>query len=147
MKRIMLLFAVVSVFSSVARAQRVLRIPPVRAGAVPPDVAATDADPSFPVRVHLLATRWGGLASVYHGYGSGNLVDGQGAAGFDYGFECEVPFVANESPQETYQARWKGPFKLEILTTEVGAQPHFHTCTLDLAMEKRAFEPANTAAL
>jgi hypothetical protein len=130
-----------------AQAQRVLIVPPVRPGAVPPDVPVANADPSFPVRVHLLATRYGGFAGVYHGYGSGNLVDAQGAAGFDYGFECDVPFVANAIPQETYQARWKGPFKLEILTTEIGAQPHFHTCTLDLAMEKRPFEPANTAAL
>jgi hypothetical protein len=131
-----------------AKAQRVMPLTAARPGAVPPDVPVADADPSFPVRVHLLAARYGGFAGVYHGYGSGNLLDAQGARGFDFGFECDVPFVTNQREDESYQARWKGPMKLEILTTEVGVDhPHFHACVLRLAMEQKPFEPANTAAL
>jgi len=132
-----------------ARAQRRLSLPAVRPGQVPPDFPSLDPSPDFPLRVHLLTARFGGIGGVYHGYGSGNLVDGNGAQGFDYGFECDVPFVANESPSDVYQARWKGsPYKIEILTAEVGvAQPREHTCTLRVALEQKPFEPANTAAL
>jgi hypothetical protein len=116
---------------------------------VPAEFPALDRDPNFPLRVHLLTARFGGIGGVYHGYGSGNLLGGNGAQGFDYGFECDAPFVANESPSDFYQARWKGsPYKLEILTAEVGvSEPREHTCTLSLAMEQKPFEPANTAVL
>jgi hypothetical protein len=117
--------------------------------AVPPNVPAPAPDPNFPLRVHLLTARFGGIGGRYHGYGSGNLLDANGAAGFDFGFECDVPFVPNESPEETYQARWaRSQYKLEILTAEAGVgQPREHTCTLRLAFEDQPFEPANTAAL
>jgi hypothetical protein len=130
-------------------AQGVLSERPVRPGAVPPYVPAVNPDPNFPLRVHLLTARFGGLANNYHGYGSGNLLGDRAALGFDYGFECDVPFVANQTPDETYQARWtNSQYGLEILMAEVGvAQPREHTCTLRLATKKRPFEPANTAAL
>jgi hypothetical protein len=123
--------------------------PPARPGAVPPDVPIKAPDPSFPLRVHLLTARFGGLGGVYHGYGSGNLVDARATLGFDYGFECVVPFVANEGPGDTYQARWTdSQYGLEILMAEAGVdQPRAQTCTLHLALKKRPFEPANTAAL
>jgi hypothetical protein len=106
-------------------------------------------DPNFPLRVHLLTARFGGIANVYHGYGSGNLLGDRAVLGFDYGFECDVPFVPNQSPNETYQARWtRSQFGLEILMAEVGVQqPRERTCTLRVAIRKQPFEPANTAAL
>jgi len=99
--------------------------------------------------VHLLTARFGGISGVYHGYGSGNLVGTGAKLGFDYGFECVVPFVANESPEETYQARWTySQYGLEILMTEAGVQqPREHTCTLRAAVKKRPFDPTNTAAM
>jgi hypothetical protein len=123
--------------------------PAVRPGAVPPNVPVVDQDSGFPLRVHLLTARWGGIDGVYHGYGSGNLLDANGAKGFDFGFECEVPFIANLGADETYQARWKvSPYQLEILTVGAGVdQPRSHVCTLRLASEERPFAPANTAAL
>jgi hypothetical protein len=123
--------------------------PPARPGAVPPDVPIKAPDPSFPLRVHLLTARFGGIGGVYHGYGSGNLVDARATLGFDYGFECDVPFVANEGPGDTYQARWTdSQYGLEILMAGAGVdQPRAQTCTLHLALKKRPFEPANTAAL
>jgi hypothetical protein len=123
--------------------------PPERPGAVPPDVPIKAPDPSFPLRVHLLTARFGGFGGRYHGYGSGNLVDARATLGFDYGFECVVPFVANESEGDTYQARWTdSQYSLEILMAEVGVdQPRAQTCTLHLALKKRPFDPANTAAL
>jgi hypothetical protein len=124
-------------------------LPAVRPGAVPPDFPVKSPDSNFPLRVHLLTVRFGGLGNVYHGYGSGNLVGDRGTLGFDFGFQCNVPFVANQSPDETYQARWTASqYGLEILTTEVGVeQPREHTCTLLVAARKRPFEPADTAAL
>ena len=110
-------------------AQRALSTPPVRPGAVPPYVPAVNPDPNFPLRVHLLTARFGGLANNYHGYGSGNLLGDRAALGFDYGFECDVPFVPNQTPDETYQARWtNSQYGLEILMAEVGVQqPREHT--------------------
>jgi hypothetical protein len=130
-------------------AQRRISLYPLRPGQVPANFPSMEPSPDFPLRVHLLTARFGGSSGVYHGYGSGNLLDANGAQGFDYGFECDVPFVANESSSDFYQARWKGsPYKLEILTAEVGvAQPREHTCILRVAMEQRPFEPLNTATL
>jgi len=148
MKRMALLAFLV--FASAASAQYGLpRLPAVRPGAVPPDVPAAAPDPEFRLRVHLLTARWGGLGGVYHGYGSGNLLEANAIRGFDYGFECDLPFVENEGPADTYQARWKrAPYQLEILTAEVGVdQPRARTCTLRLVFTERPFEPANTAAL
>jgi hypothetical protein len=145
MRRVALVALVL--FAGVAAAQRRVRVL-VPETAVAPGVPAAEQNADFPVRVHLLTARWGGLSGAYHGYGSGNLLDAKGEQGFDYGFECSAPFVANQSADETYQARWKGAFKLEILTAEVGReQPREHACTLRLAMRERPFEPEDTAAL
>jgi hypothetical protein len=146
MRRVVLLALLA--FGPVVPAQ-VVRLAPVQPGAVPPNVPARDPDPNFPLRVHLLTARFGGIGGRYHGYGSGNLLDASGAAGFDFGFECDVPFVPNQSPEETYQARWaRSQYKLEILTAEAGAgQPREHACELRLAFEDQPFEPANTAAM
>ncbi|HUD22630.1 MAG TPA: hypothetical protein VMQ60_07275 [Acidobacteriaceae bacterium] len=123
--------------------------PPVRPGAVAPYFPVKTPDPSFPLRVHLLTARYGGISGVYHGYGSGNLLGTGAKLGFDYGFECVVPFVANEGDGDVYQARWtNSQYGLEILMAEAGVdQPREHTCTLRLAIKKRPFEAANTAAL
>jgi hypothetical protein len=147
MKRMALLTFLV--LCPVVLAQGPVRLAPVRPGAVPPDVPLTTPDPNFPLRVHLLTARFGGIANVYHGYGSGNVLGDRAALGFDYGFECDVPFVPNQTPDETYQARWTASqYGLEILVAEAGIQqPREHTCTLRLAIRKRPFDPANTAAL
>ena len=127
------------------QAQR-LRFPPA-----PPERVAADGpvqmpDPNFPLRVHLVVARFGGTGGRYHGYGSGNLMEAGAATGFDYGFECSVPFIANQVAEETYQARWtEQPYRLEILTTEIGGnQPREHACTLRLAMRQRPFVRANS---
>jgi hypothetical protein len=146
MKRLILLtFLVLCPATQSLRAQQ----QPVRPGAVPPDFPVKAPDPNFPLRVHLLTARFGGIGNVYHGYGSGNLAGDRAALGFDYGFECNVPFVPNESPNETYQARWTASqYGIEILMTEAGVeQPREQTCTLRIAIKKRPFDPANTAAL
>jgi hypothetical protein len=124
-------------------AQRFPRVQPEKA---PPDVPFVTPNPEFPLRVHLLIARFGGIGGVYHGYGAGNLVDSNAIQGFDYGFECDVSFMANEAPSETYQARWKeSPYRLEILTAEAGVdQPRQHTCTLRLALTQRPFERVST---
>jgi hypothetical protein len=118
---------------------------PVAAIALNPNVPVAEANPAFPLRVHLFSVRWGGLSYRNHGYGQGNLLSPSSAQGFDFGFECEVPFVPNEAPTDTYQARWKRqPYELEILTAEVGSG-HTQTCKLDLALEARPFDPSNRA--
>jgi hypothetical protein len=126
-----------------------VRIAPVQPEGMPPNVPVLNPDPNFPLRVHLLTARFGGIGGRYHGYGSGNLLNASGAAGFDFGFECDVPFVPNQSPNETYQARWaRSQYKLEILTTETGVgTPREHACELRLAFADQPFQPANTAAL
>jgi hypothetical protein len=146
MRRVVLL-ALLAIGTGVL-AQRISRLVPRPLTTIAPNVPAIDPNPAFPLRVHLLTARWGGIASIYHGYGSGNLLDGSGPRGFDYGFECDVPFVANQG-EDTYQARWKGsPYQLEILMVEVGAaRPHTHTCALQLAARRQPFEPENTASL
>jgi hypothetical protein len=144
MKRLALLACVFA--CPILPAQIGLRLPRVQPTRVPPDVPVTISNPEFPLRVHLLIARFGGIGGVYHGYGSGNLVDQTAVQGFNYGFECDVPFVANQAPNETYQARWKvSPYKLEILTTQVGVdQPRQHTCTLQMALTQRPFDRSTT---
>lgn len=147
MKRVPLLTVLFLCCTSVAlRAQQMT---PARPGAVPADVPARVADSNFPLRVHLLTAKFGGIDGRYHGYGSGNLVGSGPKLGFDYGFECEVPFVANEGDGDTYQARWtSSQYGVEILVAEAGVQqPREQTCTLRLAVTKQPFEPTNTAAL
>jgi hypothetical protein len=147
MKRLVLLAFLV--LSPTIQAQSDVPPSPVRPGAVSPSVPVKTPDSNFPLRVHLLTARFGGISNVYHGYGSGNLLDASDTQGFDYGFQCDVPFVANAKPDETYQARWvDSPYSLEILMAEVGVdQPSEHTCTLRLAFKKRPFVAVNTAAL
>jgi len=134
-------------FPSFAPAQYGLgRLPPVPLSTLPPDIPVLDPDPSFPLRVHLFTARWGGKGSSYHGYGNGNIVDANVTQGFDYAFECGLPFVANESPSENYQARWKhSPFQLEILTGQLGTD-RAHTCNLSLALRARPFDSTNTVS-
>src|SRR5579863_2131147 len=80
-------------------AQSVVVAPPLPPPPPPtkamPEIPAATPDADFPLRVYLLVARVGGIAERYHGYGSGNLLDAKGPQGFDYGFECEVPFAAN----------------------------------------------------
>lgn len=127
-----------------AQAQyRIPRYAPVPVSPVPPDVPVADSDPNFPLRVHIVTTRWGGLANRNHGFGTGNLLDASHPQGFNFGFACDYPFVENQVPSDTYQARWKrSPYQLEILTGEVGGK-HIHTCALHLALEAKPFDAAN----
>lgn len=119
--------------------------PPLRAETLDPDIAATAPDPAFPLRVHLFEVRWGGFEYRNHGYGTGNLLNPTSAQGFDFAFECDVPFQPNADPAASYQARWKkSPYQLEILTAEVGNQ-HTHICKLNLALEAQPFTDANRA--
>jgi hypothetical protein len=140
------IFVAVLALTTSAHAQFGLaRRPAIRAEAVPPDVAAIDPEPAFPLRFHILVTRWGGLAWRNHGYGSANLLDATAPKGFDFAYECDYPFTANETPDQNYQARWKKqPYELEILTSEVGTGK-LHTCKLHLAPEVRPFDLTNTA--
>lgn len=144
MKRTIL--AAILVLTLPAAAQYGLRrLPPVAQEAVPPDVPATDPEPAFPLRFHIFAARWGGLSWRNHGYGSANLLDAAGPRGFDFAYECDSPFIANETPDQNYQARWKKqPYDLEILTSEVGTGKT-HTCKLRLAPEVRPFDATNAA--
>jgi hypothetical protein len=64
------------------------------------------------------------------------------AQGFDYTFLCSVPFVANENPAESYEGRWKTEgFRLELLMGRAGSD-HEDTCTLDIALKPKPFDPA-----
>ena len=117
----------------------------VRTEAVPPDIAVVDPHADFPLRVHLFNARWGGFAMRYHGYGSGNLIDPTHLQGFNFAFECDVPFTPNTGPADTYQARQKkSPSQLEILIVDVAGR-HVQTCTLLLAFEARPFTDKNHA--
>jgi len=143
MKR--LLLVPVCFLTSFALGQ-VLRLPrPAPPPPEQPDIALPDPDPAFSLRVHLFNVRWGGLGTRNHGYGSGNLIDAARLQGFNFAFECEVPFMPNAAPADTYQARWKKPsYQLEILTVDVQGA-HVHTCTLQLALESRPFDDINRA--
>jgi len=147
MKRVALL--IVLLLCCAAQAMRAQQASAIRPGAVPADVPAKVADSNFPLRVHLLTAKFGGISGRYHGYGSGNVVGSGAELGFDYGFECSVPFVANEGEGDVYQARWtSSQYGLEILVAEAGVQqPREQTCTLRLAVTKHPFEPGNTVAL
>jgi hypothetical protein len=112
-----------------------------------PDVPAVDIDPGFPLRAHLLVTKWGGENAVYHGFGSGNLLDPKGPQGFDYAFECNVPFVNNDVPEEAYQARWRRPYYELDLLVSVAGTTHLGTCTLRLALKQVPFEADDTAKI
>ncbi|ADW70724.1 hypothetical protein [Granulicella tundricola] len=139
------LLALSFLIASMAHAQYGVRRTVYHPEKLLPDVPVTAPDAAFPLRVHLFNVRWGGLGSRNHGYGTGNLLDAANLQGFDFAFECGVPFTPNADPADTYQARWKkSPYQLEILTTEAGAS-FTRTCTLNLAMEARPFTTANDA--
>jgi hypothetical protein len=120
--------------------------PPVES--LPPNLPLLEPDPSFPLRFHIVTERWGGKGYRNHGYGSANLTDPaapkSAPRGFDFAFECDVPFAANDDPSVSYQARWKKqPHELEILTVQPGSN-QVQTCKLALAPELHPFDPANT---
>jgi hypothetical protein len=145
MKRLMLFPLLVLSLAVPAQSGLPRRV--IRTDKIAPDVPTSAPDPGFPLRVHLLVAKWGGVAGVYHGYGSGNLLDARGVQGFDYAFECREPFVNNETPDETYQARWRRPnSELELLMSEAGT-PNLDTCTLLLALKERPFEPGDMAKM
>ena len=80
---------------------------PVRPGAVAPDVPAVNPDPNFPLRVHLLTARYGGIRTAsYHGYGSllAPLAD-RTAMGFDWLDSSATPFVPNQSAKRKLTRR------------------------------------------
>jgi hypothetical protein len=119
------------------------RSPFFQAYTVQPDVPVRDADPAFPLRLHIFQVRWGGRDLRNHGFGSGNLLNAAHLQGFDFAFSCDYPFVENADPADTYQARWKHePYELEILTAALGTQ-HTRTCKLQLAPEARPFDASN----
>lgn len=106
-----------------------------------PDVAVDDPSPDFPLHAQIATIRFGGATNEYHGYGSGNVLENGTSKGFDYTFECSVPFSANQIPGQTYEARWKKePFKLELLMGRVGSD-HEDICTLKIALKPKAFDP------
>ena len=108
-----------------------------------PDGAVDDPNPDFPLHVQIATIRFGGATGEYHGYGSGNILEGSTGKGFDYTFECSVPFTASQIAAQSYEARWKKqPFKLELLMGRVGSD-HKDTCTLQIALEPKAFDPAD----
>ena len=140
------LLACVLLLTPILQAQFTERIPTRRtystATSTPADIPANTPDPGFPLRVHIFTTRYGGSAGNYHGFGTGNVLDGSFASGFDYTYECAVPFRFNPALTDGYQARWqKQPFTLELLMEVVGANIE-DTCSLKLAPKPRPLAPS-----
>jgi hypothetical protein len=119
------------------------RFPPAPTQKFAPDVPLTDPASDYPLRVHIFTAKFGGTNARNHGYGTINLIDPAAPKGFDFGFECDFPFIPNSTPTETYQARWhKQPFELEILTLALDTNKA-HTCRLKLAPENIPFDATN----
>ena len=138
-----------------------------QAGSAPPDVPLADPTPEFPLHVHLISARFGAdtmrayrslqgelrggpgylqATGSYHGFGSVNLL-GDSPRGFDYAFDCGVPFVENRQPQDFYQARWKKQDQqLEILMQRIGSD-HYDICELKLAMKPHPFTDAELSRI
>jgi hypothetical protein len=130
--------------ATAAHAQyRIPRLPAPPTQKFAPDVPLAEPASDFPLRVHVFTARFGGTDARNHGYGTLNLLDPTAPKGFDFGFECDYPFIPNTTPDETYQARWhKQPFELEILTLALDTNKA-HTCRLKLAPENIPFDPTN----
>lgn len=143
--RLILTWFAIAVVASTATAQMGMgraRMPRYFGEPIAPASPVSDPVPDFPLRVHLFSARWGGVNSSYQGYGSGNLLDAKGLTGFDYTYDCEVPFVQNQGASDLYQARWKTePYKLEILMVQAG-HDRYDTCTLRLSPRPQAVDPA-----
>ena len=95
----------------------------------PPCVPVTQANPAYPLHVHLLDTRWNRDGWGYQGWGRANLL-GDNPLGLEYTFTCTERPMYNAQADEFYQARWKKPRrKMEILMQEVGGK-HVEKCDL-----------------
>jgi hypothetical protein len=107
-----------------------------------PDIPATAPDNDFPLKAHLLGVRWSGAGADYHGFGIGNLTEADQTHGFDFSFECSVPFDGNTDPAVVFQAAWRKPgYEMEILLARVG-QDRQDVCRLKVVMLQQAIDPA-----
>ena len=108
-------------------------------GPTPPRVPATQPDPGYPLRVHLIVVKSQGYAGDYRGFGRGDILAPGGPIGFDYTDSCGSPFMNNRQPGEFYQARWKKQdYKLEILLQDIGSS-RLSRCELQVSLKQHPY--------
>jgi hypothetical protein len=104
-----------------------------------PDGPAMKPDPEYPIHVRVILTKANGGRRGYTGFGRGDILPSPSheapPQGFDFTYDCAVPFLANTGAGEFYQAQWKKPEKrLEILMQQIGSN-HLDHCELQVALK------------
>jgi len=101
-----------------------------------PTGASAAKDPvEYPLRVHVIRTRWRSCPGGFSGWGRGNLQDGPSLRGFDFGYECSFS-VKPTTTGATYLGKWKKPdLRLAVLTARLGEMNKYEECEFKTAMQ------------
>ncbi len=89
-------------------------------------------DPAdYPLSVHILHTQWNrDRYGIHHGWGRGNVKEGDLIRGFEFTYDGCEPIHETVSP-EKYPGKWKKPQReVELLIAEVGEVKQYETCKL-----------------
>lgn len=100
-----------------------------------PTVSPAKDPADYPLSVHILHAQWNrDRHGVHHGWGRGNIREGDTVRGFDYSFDGCTPFRETISPQK-YPAKWKKPqLQLQVLVSEIGKVNKFETCNVNTSL-------------
>jgi hypothetical protein len=113
--------------------------------AVAADIPATAPNPEFSLHARIVFNHYNYAAGTYTGYGRGDLLADK-PVGFDYTFNCSVPFLHNEQQGEFYQARWKNQdHTLELLMQKVGTESQ-ERCELNVTLKPAPYGHYGTLA-
>ena len=108
---------------------------------LPPDVAFTAPDTTYPVRLRVLTSEHLSDRSGPRGKGVANLLEASPQA-LDFTHGCARGFLANSQRDEYYQGRWIIPDqKLEILLQRTGEE-RVDKCLLETTLKDGVYDDA-----
>ena len=102
---------------------------------LPTETPAAKDPAEYPLRVHVIRTRWRSCPNGFSGWGRGNIEDGQSVRGFDFGYECSFS-VKPTTTGATYAGKWKKPgSRLAVLTARLGETNKYEECEFKTTMQ------------
>ena len=103
-----------------------------------PEVAFMEADPDYPVHVHVITNKRGYDRAGTTGFGTADVL-GNPVQGMDYTFTCGHGFLPNTQREEFYQGRWVKPgAKMELLSLRLGTDK-VDKCEIKVAMKSAPY--------
>jgi hypothetical protein len=102
---------------------------------LPAEASAAKDPAEYPLRVHVVRTRWRPCTGGFSGWGRGNIEDGRSIRGFDFGYECSFS-VKPTTAGATYAGKWKKPgSRLAVLTARLGETNKYEECEFKTTMQ------------